>query len=236
MTVVGLSCYVEPAAWGAWQVDAAVLPRWYLDLLQEAGAHVVLLPPDPDPAALDRLDGLVLVGGADVDARLYGATPDVTADVPREARDASEVALYRRARELGMPVLGICRGLQVMAVAHGGALVQNLPDVQGTCVHRERPGQFVDHDATFIAGTLGGEIFGTETRTVNSSHHQAVQDPGSLTVCAWAQDGTIEACEDPSSDFCLGVQWHPEHPDRREADGPLLAAFVGAASSYAGRR
>lgn len=236
MTVVGLSCYVEPAAWGAWQVDAAVLPRWYLDLLQQAGARVVLLPPDPDPAAVDRLDGLVLVGGADVDARLYGQEPDATADVPREARDASEVALYRRARELGMPVLGICRGLQVMAVAHGGALHQNLPDVDGTCVHRERPAEFVDHEATFVAGTLGGEIFGVTPIVVNSSHHQAVSDPGSLTVCGWAQDGTVEACEDPNAAFCLGVQWHPEHPDRREVDRPLLTRFVQAAAQYAAAR
>ncbi len=236
MTVVGLSCYVEPASWGAWHVEAAVLPRWYVDLLQEAGAHVVLLPPDPNASAVDRLDGLVLVGGADVDARRYGREPDATADVPREARDASELALYRRARELGMPVLGICRGLQVMAVAHGGALHQNLPDVDGTCVHRERPGEFVDHGATFVAGTLGGEIFGVAPVIVNSSHHQAVSDPGSLTVCGWAQDGTIEACEDPSEAFCLGVQWHPEHPERRELDRPLLTRFVQAASEFGARR
>lgn len=232
MAVIGLTCYLEPAAWGAWNVEAAVLPRWYVDLVQQAGAQAVLLPPDLDPQALERLDGLLLVGGADVDARLYGAIPDVTADVPRESRDASELALYRRARELGMPVLGICRGLQVMAVAHGGALIQNLPDLPGAGVHRERPGEFVDHDATFVPGTLGGQIFGTDARTVNSSHHQAVVDPGSLTICARAEDGTIEACEDSSTDFCLGVQWHPEHPDRRSVDRPLLDAFVRAADRY----
>lgn len=235
MAVIGLTCYLEPAAWGAWKIEATVLPRWYVDLIQQAGAQAVLLPPDADPGALDRLDGLVLVGGADVDARIYGATPDPTADVPRETRDASELALYRRARELGMPVLGICRGLQVMAVAHGGSLVQNLPDLEGSGVHRERPGEFVDHGGTFIPGTLGGQIFGTQARTVNSSHHQAVADPGSLTVCAHADDGTIEACEDPSADFCLGVQWHPEHPDRRAADRPLLDAFVKTADRYSAR-
>ena len=232
MPVVGLSVYDEPSRWGAWDIRAAVLPHWYLDLVQEAGADVVLLPPSPSPAALDRLDGLVMVGGADVDSRRYGAEPHATADTPREARDASEFALYARARELGMPVLGICRGLQVMAVAHGGTLTQNLPDVDGTCVHRERPGEFVDHRARFAAGTMGAGIFGTDELTVNSSHHQAVADAGALTVCAYAEDGTIEACEDPSADFCLGVQWHPEHPDRRLADRPLLAAFVAAAAGY----
>lgn len=233
MTVVGVTTYLETAAWGAWNVEASVLPRWYLDLLSEAGASIVLLPPSPDPQALDRLDGLVLVGGADVDSRLYGDEPHATADRPRETRDASELALYRRARERSMPVLGICRGMQVMAVAHGGRLIQNLPDVEGTCVHRERPGEFVDHRATFVDGTLGARILGTAEIVVNSSHHQAVADPGTLTVSAYAEDGTVEACEDPSAEFCLGVQWHPEHPDRRDVDRPLLRAFVDAASRYA---
>lgn len=235
MTVVGVSCYFEPSSWGAWNIEAAVLPRWYVDLLQQAGARVVILPPDPDPEALDRLDGLVLVGGADVDSRLYGAVPHATADAPRESRDASELALYRRARELHMPVLGICRGLQIMAVAHGGTLHQNLPDHTGLSIHRERPGEFVDHGAVFVEGTLGATVFGPEPLVVNSSHHQAVADPGSLLVCAWADDGTIEACEDPSGDFVLGVQWHPEHPDRREQDRPLLRAFVEASAAYAAR-
>lgn len=234
MTVIGVTTYQEQARWGAWDLVAPLLPHWYVDLFREAGMDVVLLPPSSSPAALDRLDGLVLVGGADVDARLYGEVPDATADVPREARDASELALYRRAREIGMPVLGICRGLQIMAIAHGGALIQNLPDLAGTCVHRERPGEFVDHGAVFSDGTLGGRIFGASPVVVNSSHHQAVGDPGSLTVCAIAEDGTIEACEDPSSDFCLGVQWHPEHPDRRVADRPLIDAFAAATERYAG--
>lgn len=229
--VIGLSCYLEPASWGAWQLPAALLPHWYLDLFHEAGAEVVLLPPGTDASVVDRLDGLALVGGADVDARLYGADPDPTADPPRETRDATEIDLYRRARAQGMPVLGICRGMQVMAVAHGGSLIQNLPDVEGTIVHRERPGHFVDHAATFAEGSRAAGIFGPGT-VVNSSHHQAVASAGDLTVSGWAADGTVEACEDPSADFCLGVQWHPEHPDRRAADRGLLRAFVEAAARY----
>ena len=230
--VVGLSTYLEPARWGAWDVLAAVLPHWYLDLLHEAGADVVLLPPGGGDGVIDRLDGLVLVGGADVDARRYGAEPHPTADVPRTSRDESEAALYRRARALNMPVLGICRGLQVMAVAHGGSLHQDLPEVPGTIVHRERPGQFVDHRATFAPGTLAAQIYGTEPVVVNSSHHQAVDSAGSLLVSGRAEDGTVEACEDPSSSFCLGVQWHPEHPDRRDTDRPLLRCFVDAAEQF----
>ena len=234
--VVGLSTYLEPARWGAWDVVAALIPHWYLDLLHGAGVDVVLLPPGGSPGAVDRLDGLVLAGGADVDARRYGADPHTTADAPRTSRDESETALYRRARALGLPVLGICRGLQVMAVAHGGTLHQDLPEVPGTIVHRERPGQFVDHRATFAPGTLAAQIYGTEPVVVNSSHHQAVDSAGTLLVSGRAEDGTVEACEDPEAAFCLGVQWHPEHPDRRVADQALLRRFAAAAEQYRAAR
>ena len=231
--VIGLSCYVEPARWGAWHLPAALIPEWYLDLIHRAGADVVILPPGNEPSLLDRLDGLALAGGADVDSRLYGAEPHPAADIPRESRDDSELALYRHARELNMPVLGICRGMQLMAVAHGGTLVQHVPDLEGDTVHREVPGTFVDHNATFAEGTLAGRLFGDGPVVVNSSHHQSVESAGDLTVSGWADDGTVESCEDPTADFCIGVQWHPEHPDRVTADEPLVAAFVAAAQRYA---
>lgn len=227
--VIGVTCYQEDAAWGAWQINAAVLPRWYLDLFQSAGFRIVLIPQDADPdvSVLDRLDGLVIVGGADVDSRLYGEAPHATADAPREVRDASDIALYRGARERDMPVLGICRGLQIMAVAHGGSLHQDMPEVS-ELVHREVPGQFVDHLARANAGTLAAKLYGTDEFIVNSSHHQGVKDPGTLTVSGHAADGTIEICEDPSAAFVIGVQWHPEHPDRRASDRPLIEAFLDA--------
>ena len=229
--IIGLSTYLEPAKWGAWDLPAALLPHWYVDLFQDAGAAVVMLPPSMDAEAIERLDGLVLVGGADVDARLYDQEPHPTADKPRESRDASELALYRRARELRMPVLGVCRGMQMMAVAHGGALHQDVPEVS-TLVHRERPGQFVDHDATIESGTLAAKVFGAGARVINSSHHQAVSDPGDLVVSGRAADGTVEVLEDPSMDFCMGVQWHPEHPDRRGVDQALVDAFLDASRTY----
>jgi putative glutamine amidotransferase len=230
--VIGLTCYLEPAKWGAWEMPAALIPHWYLDLFRAGGAEVVLLPPGTAVDALDRLDGLAMAGGADIDAHRYGAEPHETADVPRTERDASELGLYLRARELGMPVLGICRGLQIMAVAHGGSLHQNVPDVPGTTVHRERPGHFVDHRASCVDGTLAASVFGTDPIVVNSSHHQAVDSTGSLLVSARAEDGTVEVCEDPTAAFVLGVQWHPEHPDRRDADLPLVRRFVEAAEGY----
>jgi putative glutamine amidotransferase len=225
--VIGLTCYLEQAEWGAWSIPAALIPHWYLDLFDRAGADVVLLAPGSRAEVVDRLDGLAIAGGADVDARLYGAEPDVTADAPRESRDTSELALYRRARERDIPVLGICRGLQIMAVAHGGSLHQNLPDIS-ELVHRERPGEFVDHDATFEPGSLIARTLGITSGTVNSSHHQAVADAGDLTITGRAPDGTVEVCEDPSGRFVVGVQWHPEHPDRSVSDLPLVRAFVEA--------
>lgn len=234
MPVIGISCYVEPARWGSWDMPAALVPKWYVELLQTAGALVVILPPEQEPSVLDRLDGLVLVGGADVDSERYGQAPHSTADTPRTARDASEFALYEYARSRDIPFLGICRGLQVMAIAHGGTLIQDLPSIPDTGVHRDQPGQFVQHGARLAPNSRIAEIFDTTDIVVNSSHHQAVDSPGDLTVTGWATDGTIEVCENTANSFCIGVQWHPEHPDRRDRDLPLVRAFVEAARVYSG--
>lgn len=224
--VVGLSTYLEPTSWGAWKgLPAAVVQNFYIEKLQNAGARVVLLPPDTtDVDVLDRLDGLVLCGGADVDARLYNEQPHETADVPRESRDASEIALYKGASARNLPVLGICRGLQIMTVAEGGSLHQHLFDVVGDWKHRELPGTFTEHAARFEPGSKIAQIFGATDVVVNSSHHQAVKDAGRLTVTGWAVDDTIEVCEDPSKTFVVGVQWHPEVLD----DSRLFDAFVNA--------
>lgn len=223
--IVGLSAYEEPAQWGAWHTDAVLLHSWYPRAVRRAGGLPVLLPPqDPDaaPELLDRVDALVLTGGPDVDATLYNAAPHPDSDEPRDERDAFEIALYLAARDAGIPVLGVCRGLQVMAVAEGGSLVQHLPDVSDV-THRVRLGEFVDHEATFIEGSHIHDLLGASA-VVNSSHHQAVADPGRLRVTGWAPDGTIEVCEDPRARFLLGVQWHPEHMD----DSRLLEGLIGA--------
>ena len=225
--VIGVSTYNEPASWGAWnRVPAAQLQWAYVAKLQAAGARVVLLPPDAgDVDVLDLLDGLVLTAGADVDSRLYGAEADPTADLPRELRDASELALYRGALARDLPVLGICRGLQIMAVAEGGTLHQHLFDLVGDWRHRELAGTFVTHGARFLEGSHIATVFGTTAMEVNSSHHQAVADPGGLSVTGWADDDTIEVCELPGRRFVLGVQWHPEVLD----DPRLFEALVDAA-------
>jgi putative glutamine amidotransferase len=226
--VIGVSCYGERAQWGAWDIDAVVLHRDYVRSLEAVGAAVVVLPPLEDAGTatdvVARLDGLVLAGGADVDPASYGADPDPTTDRPRMDRDATETALWRAARARDLPVLGICRGMQVMAVAEGGSLIQDLPSAGYGLAHRERPGAFTQHGARFEPGSLAAAILGTGL-VVNSSHHQAVADPGALTVTGRADDGTIEALEDPAAAFVLGVQWHPEMTEDRR----LFAALVTAA-------
>ncbi len=228
--VIGMTTYVEPARWGAWDVRAALLHEWYLDAVRAAGGRVVLLPPDTDDTdVLDRLDALVIIGGADVGPLHYGAEAHATTDAPRTERDASEIALCRAAIERDLPLLGICRGLQIMAVAQGGALIQDLPSEGFGLTHREMPGTFTEHAVRLAPDSLVASIYGAADLTVNSSHHQGVADPGTLTPTGWAQDGLIEVCEVPGARFGLGVQWHPEHPDRRTAESPLFAALVLAA-------
>ena len=225
--VIGLTSYLEPAKWGAWDIPAALIPWNYVSKLQAAGASVVILPPDADNHdAIARLDGLVMAGGADIEPARYGAEHQEGTDKPRTERDASELGLYRAAREANIPVFGICRGLQIMAVAHGGSLHQHLPDVVGNTLHRDAPGTFNNHGATFTAGSLIADLVGATEVTVNSSHHQAVDSPGDLTVTGYAEDGTIEVCEDPSAEFVLGVQWHPEFSDDEQVSENLFRAFV----------
>ena len=232
--VIGLTCYVEPARWGAWDQPAALVPLAYVERLERAGARVVILPPDSlDDEVLDRLDGLVIAGGADVGPGHYGAEPHPTTDVPRTRRDAGELLLYRGARARDLPVLGICRGLQIMAVAEGGTLEQHLPDVVGDTRHREAPGTFNEHGARFAAGSLAAAVVGAQELVVNSSHHQAVADAGRLTVTGWSDDGTVETAEDPSGRFVLGVQWHPEAADDPAVSDRVFAALVAAAGAAA---
>lgn len=231
--LIGISSYGEKATWGAWDVEAVVLHRAYIEALESAGAAVVVIPPSYDEegvdAVVDRLDGVVIAGGADVDPEHYGHDAHETTDRPRVDRDRTELRLYRAARDRGLPVLGICRGMQVMAVAAGGHLEQDLPSAGFGLTHRERPGTFTEHGATFVEGCLVARILGTTSTTVNSSHHQSVADAGTLTVTGRAADGTVETLEDPDAPFVLGVQWHPEMTQDRR----LFEALVAAAARTA---
>lgn len=225
--VVGITSYVEPASWGVWHdVRAALLPYSYVQMVTAAGGRAVLLPPDgADADVLGRLDALVLAGGPDVGAALYGAEPQPLTD-SRADRDAGEIVLARAALDADLPLLGVCRGMQLLAVACGGTLHQHLPDVVGHEEHRPAPGVYGTHPVRFAEGSRIAALMGHD-RQVNAYHHQAVADPGTLCPTGWADDGVIEAVEDPQRRFVLGVQWHPE----AARDVRLFAALVRAAGS-----
>jgi putative glutamine amidotransferase len=240
--VVGVSCYVEDVDRRPWSAQrSAVLPHGYVDHLERAGALVVVLPPRPDAdddlaaAVLGRLDALVIAGGADVEAGRYGAPAHVTSQDPRPDRDAWELALARVSQERRMPVLGICRGMQVMAVAAGGSLEQHLPDVVGHEAHCPQPGSYSSHSVTPVDGSRLAAVLGVEALDAPTYHHQAVR-PQSLEgtayrPSAWHADGTLEAMEDPSMPFRVAVQWHPEAGD----DPRLFEALVASARQHAAR-
>lgn len=240
--VIGVSCYVEDVDRSVWvQQQSVVLPHRYVDHLERAGAIVVVLPPrhDADDAMAEtvvaHLDGLVIAGGADVEARRYAAPPHPTSQAARPDRDAWEIALARVSGERDLPVLGICRGMQVMAVAAGAALVQHLPDVVGHEAHCPRPGEYSSHHARPVEGTRLARILGTEELSVPTYHHQAVQqetlEDTAYLAAAWHADGTLEAMEDPRAAFRIAVQWHPEAGDDTRLFDALVAAARDAASS-----
>jgi putative glutamine amidotransferase len=222
--VIGITCYVEDAAWGVWHTRAALVPYSYVRHVTAAGARAVMLPPDDlDADLLGRLDGLLLAGGADVGPERYAAAPHPRT-VSRPDRDAGELALLGAALRADLPVLGVCRGMQLLTVAAGGSLNQHLPETCGHERHQPAPGRYGDHPVTVVEGSRLHAILGPAPH-VNSYHHQAVVDPGTLAVTAHADDGVIEAVEDPARRFVLGVQWHPEEL----TDPRLFEAFVEAA-------
>jgi putative glutamine amidotransferase len=201
--VIGVCAAVERARWTVWDDEAVLLPRAYATAVQRAGGLALMLPPDPVATAepdqtLDLLDGLILAGGAD-----YGESPE---------RDAYEVALGRRAMERDLPLLGVCRGMQLMNLARGGTLIEHLPDVVGHEDHRLVPGAFGDHDVRLAGGSLAARAAGGTLAATKSHHHQGVDRIGEgLEVTGWSSlDDLPEAIEDRSRRFALGVQWHPE--------------------------
>ncbi|MEU6357360.1 gamma-glutamyl-gamma-aminobutyrate hydrolase family protein [Streptomyces sp. NPDC047072] len=223
--LIGVSTYLEAEArWGVWELEAALLPAGYPRLVQRAGGLAAMLPPDaPEHAAatVARLDGLVIAGGPDVEPVHYGAERDPRTGPPARRRDAWELALIDAALAARVPLLGICRGMQLLNVALGGTLVQHIDG------HAEVPGVFGWHLVKPVPGTSYGDIAPEET-SVPTFHHQAVDRLGSgLTASAHAADGTIEAVELSGASWVLGVQWHPEMGD----DLRVMRALVDAAAS-----
>jgi putative glutamine amidotransferase len=193
--VIGITTYVVPASWGHWQLDTALVPYDYVRAVERAGGRALLVPPDAGSVdeTLARLDGIVFSGGEDLGEN--------------EARDRGELALLQAALERDVPVLAICRGVEVLNVVRGGDLVQHLPEVVGHEEHRAVLGDFSEHSVRVDPSSRIGELSGV----VKSHHHQGIGRVGDgLREVAWAEDGTIEALEDPDARFVVGVLWHPE--------------------------
>jgi putative glutamine amidotransferase len=231
--VIGLTTYLEQTQSGVWDVRASFLPHIYFEGVTLAGGIAVLLPPQPvddDIAArvLDGLDGLVITGGKDVDPARYGQAPHPKTDEPRRDRDAWEFALLGAALRRGLPVLGICRGAQVLNVVLGGTLHQHLPDAVGHSRHQAGNAVFSTSRVDVVPGTRLAGLIG-QTSDEQCYHHQAIAELGDgLVVSARDADGVIEAVELPGERFVLAVQWHPEE---RLSDLRLFAGLVEAATA-----
>jgi putative glutamine amidotransferase len=228
--VIGITSYAQDARWGVWHLPAVLIPLAYVDAVESAGGRAVVIPPTENGVeeTLSALDGVVFSGGVDVDPSRYGADPHPETDTPQLRRDAGEMALLEAALALDMPVLAICRGFQLLNVARGGDLVQHLPEEVGNDIHKQVPGKFAVHPVEVKRGTRLAAIVG-ERSDVTSHHHQALGRLGAgLVETAWAADGTLEAVEDPSQRFTVGVQWHPESGE----DAALFEALVEEARAY----
>ena len=237
--LIGLTAYAQQARYNGNDLEAGLLPMTYVRAVHAVGGRAVLITPDdPGTDVLESLDGIVFSGGNDIDPAHWGAERHPTTEIDKE-RDESELMLMRAALEMDVPLLGVCRGMQVMAVVGGGTLHQHLPDVVGHDRHRGAKGTdplaadasaYGRHDVVLERGSRAYELLGSHT-TVNSFHHQAVDDPGSFTAVGWCpEDRVIEIIEDPSHAYALGVQWHPE----RTGDLRVFSALVEAAAKRSG--
>jgi putative glutamine amidotransferase len=232
--LIGISAAVEPASFGPWVEEPSVLlPIGYARAVQAAGGIAAMLPPDAGAAdapeeLLDRLDALILGGGADVDAASYRAEPHSETVGTNPDRDRFELALAREALRRDLPVLGVCRGMQLMNVVAGGNLDQHLPERIGHERHRSKPGIWSEHEVRLAPGSLAAEAAGAERLTIKSHHHQGVGELGEgFEATAWAtDDDTVEAIEQPERGFTLGVLWHPEE----DPDDRIIPSLIGRAT------
>jgi putative glutamine amidotransferase len=228
---IGICAAVERVRRDPWDEVVTMVQRTYPDAVQRAGALALVLPPDeaavdsPD-LLLDRIDGLLLAGGADVDPESYGADRQPETGVTWLERDRFELALTRRAIERRIPVLGACRGMQILNIALGGTLHQDLPGVVGTDVHRHTPGVFGDHEVRLEPGSLAARAVGEDRTLVKSHHHQGLADLGDgLIATGWStDDDLVEAVELRGEPYVLGVLWHPEQDEASRVIASLVEA------------
>jgi putative glutamine amidotransferase len=232
--VIGITAGIEDASWGAWRASTALVPFAYVRAVDQAGGRPVILPPGDDGVAetLELVDGVVFSGGADIDPVTYGDEQHPETRPGRPEEDRFELALLSAALDRDMPVLAVCRGSQLLNVAYGGDLTQHLPDVLGSERHKHTPGAFAVHDVVLRDGSRLARLLG-ERAPVKSHHHQGFGRIGTgLEEAAWAEDGTVEALEDPRRRFALGVLWHPEEGE----DFVLFERLVEEARAYRSSR
>lgn len=223
---IGLTTYYKEAAWGVWRREAAIVPSSYVEAVVRAGGTPLLLPPmGSDVSIVHDLDGLVMIGGSDLDPATYAA-PAHPASAPEPYRDEYEFALVRAALEGDLPTLAICRGIQVLNVALGGTLHQHVPEVIGHSRYQPTPGVFGDVTVSTEPGSLINSIVGP-TFTSPCYHHQSIDVVAQgLVVTAASDDSVIQAVETTSAGWALGVQFHPEE---NADDDRLFAALITAA-------
>jgi gamma-glutamyl-gamma-aminobutyrate hydrolase PuuD len=221
--LIGITTYVEPASWSYWNQEAALVPYDYVRAVERAGGRALLVPPDDEgiEEVLDALDGLVFSGGGDLTPDMYGAEADPATKGTNPQRDRGELALLNAALERDLPVLAICRGIQVLNVVRGGEIVQHLPDVLGHEEHRAVVGEWSEHPVHVDPSSRLEEVRGS----VKSHHHQGLGRIGEgLREVAWAEDGVVEAVEDPEKPFVVGVLWHPEAGEDQRLFDQLVEA------------
>jgi putative glutamine amidotransferase len=227
--VIGITTYIEQAAWGVWNKPAALVPATYVRAVEAAGGRPLLIPPLADAGAetLDALDGVVFSGGSDIDPTLYGCEPHVETKIIRPERDHGERHLMESALEKDIPLLAICRGMELLNITRGGTLEQHLPDRTQDVAHKGGTGVYSSHEVAIKPDSRLGGILGSSVE-VKSHHHQAPETVGDgLDEVAWAPDDTIEGIEMPSNRFVIGVIWHPEEG----SDPSLFQALVEAAGT-----
>ncbi len=236
---IGITASLETVTSGPWTEPSAVVPIHYCEAVQRAGGRAVLLVPDPADAAdpegvLDLIDGVLITGAAgDVDPSRYGAERHLETHPVTPLRDDFELALVHAAEARDRPLLGICRGMEVLNVAHGGTLEQHLPDAVGDDAHARTPGEFVRHSVRLEPGSLAARAVGAESTEVRGFHHQGVREVGEgLRATAWAdlEDGIVEGIERPDRAFALGVLWHPEEDETSRVIGALVEAAKSSQS------
>jgi putative glutamine amidotransferase len=231
--VIGVCAAIDRARWGPWDELVAFLPRTYTDTVRDSGGAALLLPPDDEAVEvpgelLDHVDVLVLAGGSDVDPASYGAERHPRTGPTWPERDRFELALAREALRRRLPLLGICRGMQVLNVTRGGTLVQHLRDVPGGHRHLAEPGTWAEHEVRLEPGSLAARAAGSEQISVKTHHHQGVDELGEgLVATGWSDpDEVVEAIELPGPELALGVLWHPE----QDPSDRVIRSFVSAAA------